>query len=353
DVDPPVVTINGVRQGSELRVSVNATDAGSGVKRIFYSLDETHYQLYTGPLTVDPNQTSIIRAFADDNLANRSSVIVFYPSLSNNPADNPQFFVRQHYFDFLNRTPDSSGLSFWANEITLCGTDQTCIEQKRINVSGAFYLSIEFQQTGYLVERIYKAAYGDSNGISTFNGTHQLAVPAVRFNELLTDSQSIGQNVVVGQNGWEALLESNKQAFLAAFVQRARFTGAYPGSLTPAAFVDLLFSNSGLVPSSSERQAAIDEFAGALTSADNAARAKALRRVAENATLVQQEYNRAFVLMQYFGYLRRNPNDAPDADYTGYDFWLTKLNHFDGNFVTAEMVKAFIVSSEYRQRFGP
>jgi hypothetical protein len=57
--------------------------------------------------------------------------------------------------------------------------------------------------------------------------------------------------------------------------------------------------------------------------------------------------------MQYFGYLRRNPNDAPDADFGGYNFWLGKLNEFNGNFVNAEMVKAFIVSSEYKQRFGP
>jgi len=60
--------------------------------------------------------------------------------------------------------------------------------------------------------------------------------------------------------------------------------------------------------------------------------------------------NRAFVLMQYFGYLRRNPNDPSDADYTGYEFWLTKLNQFNGNFINAEMVKAFISSDEYRLR---
>ena len=57
--------------------------------------------------------------------------------------------------------------------------------------------------------------------------------------------------------------------------------------------------------------------------------------------------------MQYFGYLRRNPSDAPDFDYTGYDFWLQKLDQFKGNFSNAEMVKAFISSEEYRRRFGP
>jgi hypothetical protein len=78
-----------------------------------------------------------------------------------------------------------------------------------------------------------------------------------------------------------------------------------------------------------------------------------LRAVAEDADPFKAESNRAFVLMQYFGYLRRNPNDPPDTDYTGFDFWLTKLNQFNGNFVNAEMVKAFIASSEYRNRFGP
>ncbi len=96
----------------------------------------------------------------------------------------------------------------------------------------------------------------------------------------------------------------------------------------------------------------MNEFGGATNTADIAARARALRRVAENSTLNIQEFNRAFVLMQYFGYLRRDPNSGPDTDYTGYDFWLTKLNQFNGNFVAAEMVKAFINSTEYRQRFG-
>src|SRR5437016_12302022 len=123
--------------------------------------------------------------------------------------------------------------------------------------------------------------------------------------------------------------------------------------MTPAQFVDTLFANAGLTPSATDRNATIGEFGSATNTADAAARARALRRVAENPTLVTNEFNRAFVLMQFFGYLRRNPNDLPDSDYTGYDFWLTKLNQFNGNFVNAEMVKAFINSTEYRQRFGP
>ena len=56
--------------------------------------------------------------------------------------------------------------------------------------------------------------------------------------------------------------------------------------------------------------------------------------------------------MQYFGYLRRNPNSGPDSDFSGYNFWLGKLNEFNGNFIQAEMVKAFLDASEYKRRFG-
>jgi hypothetical protein len=127
-----------------------------------------------------------------------------------------------------------------------------------------------------------------------------------------------------------------------------------PTSLTPEQFVDGLYANAGVAsPPAAERTAAINEFTGAGNTADTAARGRALRRVAENSTLNQQELNRAFVLMQYYGYLRRNPYDPPEAtlDYQGYNFWLGKLNQFNGNYVDAEMVKAFLVSGEYRQRF--
>ena len=98
---------------------------------------------------------------------------------------------------------------------------------------------------------------------------------------------------------------------------------------------------------------AINLFGGAPNSANPTARAQALRQVAEHPSLNTLESNRAFVLAEFFGYLRRNPNDAPDTDYTGYEFWLNKLNQFNGNFINAEMVKAFISSTEYRQRVGP
>jgi hypothetical protein len=269
-----------------------------------------------------------------------------------NPVDQTPFFVRQHYIDFLNREPDPAGFAFWTGEIDNCTPKPQCTEIKRINVSAAFFLSIEFQQTGYLVERLYKSSYGDAVGTSTIGGTHQLPVPIVQINEFLPDTQEIGRGFVVGAPGADLVLENNKQAFIGGFVQRSRFTTAYPTTLTPTQFVDALFTNTGVTPSASERTAAIDEFGGAGTSADAAARARALRRVAENGTFTLQETNKAFVLMEYFGYMRRSPNSAPDSDHSGYEFWLTKLNQFGGNFIDAEMVKAFIISGEYRVRFG-
>jgi len=167
------------------------------------------------------------------------------------------------------------------------------------------------------------------------------------------DTQKIGQGVVVLQPGWEIVLENNKQAFTLDFAQRSRFTSAFPTSLPPAQFVDALFANIHITPSAADRNKAIGEFGSATTTFDVAARARALRDVAENPILNQQEVNRVFVLAQYFDYLRRNANTTPDSDYTGYDFWLTKLNQFNGNYNQAEMVKAFITSTEYRQRFGP
>ena len=264
-------------------------------------------------------------------------------SLGPNPIDDAQTFVAQNYRDFLNREPDTSGLAFWSNQINSCGSDVSCVEAKRTSVSAAFYLSMEFQQSGYLVYRFYKAAYGNLPSVP---------VP-VRFSDFLPDDQAIGQSVVVNQSGWETVLENNKQMFATGFVQRPRFASAYPASLSPEVFVDALFANAGVTPTSIDRAAAITEFGSASTTSDSSARARALRRVAENSALIQKESNRAFVLTEYFGYLRRNPNDAPDTNFDGYDFWLNKLNQFKGDFVQAEMVKAFIDSSEYRRRFGP
>jgi hypothetical protein len=287
--------------------------------------------------TFSPTQRSFSQQGQNTNAA-------FNATLANaglNPLDTTVYFVRQQYVDFLGREPDEAGLNFWVNNIESCGANAQCREAKRIDTSAAFFLSIEFQETGYLVYRMYQSAYGDMAGSP---------VPLSR-NEFKPDTAAISSGVVVLKSGWQTELENNKQAFAAAFVQRARFASAYQTSLTPSEFVDKLFTTAGVTPSASDRSAAISEFGAAVTSADVAARGRALRRVAENGQLAQQEFNQAFVLMEYFGYLQRDANAGPDTDFTGYNFWLSKLNTFNGNFHNAEMVKAFLTSIEYRGRF--
>jgi len=261
-----------------------------------------------------------------------------------NPIDQVGFFVRQHYLDFLNREPDTDGFNFWTNQINSCGTDAQCIELKRINVSGAFFLSIEFQETGYLVYRVYKVAFGN---LTTPPGA---PVP-IMLSDFLRDTQKIGKGVVVNAPGADALLEANKVAYMLAFVQRPDFVSAFPPGMSPSDFVMQLNTRAGGVLSPAEQTNLINMFAG--STADLNKRAQVLRAVAEDTDLRNAEFNKAFVLMQYFGYLRRNPNEAPDTNFDGFNFWLGKLNTFNGNFINAEMVKAFLISGEYRQRFGP
>ncbi|HEX7957050.1 MAG TPA: Calx-beta domain-containing protein, partial [Pyrinomonadaceae bacterium] len=255
-----------------------------------------------------------------------------------NPIDSAQFFVRQHYLDFLNREPDASGLQFWTNDLNACGADAACLEARKVNVSAAFFLSIEFQETGYLIYRAYQAAYGRRV---------KSAVP-LTLRELLPDTQAIGRGVVVGAPGWAQRVEANQQAFFDDFVLRPQFLSAYPTTVTSSAFVDSLNANTGGSLSQSERDALISGLDSGTKS-----RAQALRSVCDDADFSAREKNRAFVLMQYYGYLRRNPDDAPEQnrDFSGYQFWLSKLEQFGGNFVRAEMVKAFLVSVEYRSRF--
>ena len=253
-----------------------------------------------------------------------------------NPIDRSDFFVRQHYLDFLSREPDAEGLAFWTNNIESCGANAQCREVKRIDTSAAFFLSIEFQETGFLAHRMHKAAFGNLPGTP---------VP-VRLSDFLRDTQALGRGVVVGVGDWRAQLEQNKRDFANAFVERAAFLSRYPTGQTPAQFVAALNANAGLALTPAEEA----DLAARLADGRET-RAGALRRVAEAENFRRAEFNRAFVLMEYFGYLRRDPDTAPDADFAGYNFWLGKLEEFGGDFRRAEMVKAFISSDEYRQRF--
>ena len=152
-----------------------------------------------------------------------------------------------------------------------------------------------------------------------------------RYREFVRDSQDVSRGVIVGNSGYEQVLEANTVDFINRFVARAEFISNYPTSLSSAEYVDKLVAQSAITITSAQR-----DFLVTGLNNGTETRATVLRRVAEFAPFVAAETNRAFVLMQYFGYL-----------------WLNKLNQFNGDYKGAEMVKAFITSSEYRVRFGP
>jgi len=170
----------------------------------------------------------------------------------------------------------------------------------------------------------------------------------------MRDTQAIQKGVVVGQGNWQQTLTANQQAFMNEFVMRPEFVGLYPTTDTPTQYVDKLYLHAAVPPGDpGERAAAIAEFGAATTAADPGARARALLRITQNPIFQARELPRGFVQMEYFGYLRRNPNDPPDNNFSGFDFWLNKLIQFNGDYLQAEMVKAFLTSLEYRKRFGP
>ena len=266
----------------------------------------------TGGATLGGQSSATLEILDDGDSANPTT----------NPIEDVSVFVNQHYHDFLNREGDPGGRAYWENEIRRCGNDAACIRSRRVGVSAAFFVEQEFQQTGYFIYRMYKASFGTRPEY-------------VRF---MTDRSRVSE----GSN-----LEATKQAYAEEFVQRPEFTAKYPTSMSRDAFVDALLQNvrqSSGVDMSNRRAELIAEY-NAGTSQTNS-RARVVRRLIEYQEYMQAEYNRAFVLAQYFLYLRRDPDES------GYNFWLNVLNNREPNNYRA-MVCAFLTSADYQQRFIP
>lgn len=264
------------------------------------------------------------------------------------PSNETRFFVRQQYYDFLSRHPDQEGWDHWTDNINLCNdparrpANQTvgqCIDRQRETTSAAFFISPEFQYTGYYVYRFYQGSLGRKP----------------TFSEFFADKQIVANGILVGEELSGTVIEQNKAAFANQFVQRQEFNAIY-GSLNDQQYVDKLFETTTIAASVADRADLVNKL-----NSSQLTRAQVLQKVVDGILVIaegqqqfqttygkafyEQEYNRAFVLMEYFGYLRRDP-DAP-----GYAHWLDKLN-FYGNYIDAEMVRSFIISPEYLYRFG-
>jgi len=278
--------------------------------------------------------------------------------------DDADFFAAQHYIDFLRRFPDAPGLVHWTGEITQCSDPANrfpgeslalCIERKRANTSAAFFLSPEFQNTGSFVLRVYWGTLGRLPSAQCPGVPAGLAGSCrPRYSDYLADMAQVAQGIVVNDALDPAVINANKHAFVDQFVNRPEFQAVY-GALSPTAFVNTLEATTHVTLSSTDRSALITEASTPAGKSSVVFKVVDGTQTIANGALVfqtpygqafyNQEFNTAFVFMEYISYLRRNPDQA------GYDHWLGKLNQF-GNWVDAQMVLAFILSPEYRSRFG-
>jgi glucose/arabinose dehydrogenase len=258
--------------------------------------------------TLDARSTKTI-TITDNDAANAPNPI--YETFTGN------FFVRQQYLDFLSREPDAAGQESWLRVLRDCSDVQSNPQCDRITVSASFFRSQEFQLKGYFVYLFYQVSLG--------------RLP--RYTEIIPDMAS-----VTGATAAEVF--AKRDAFAGNWLARPEFKTLYPDTLTPAEYVDKLLLTAGatLTGAVTRETLIADLRTGRKT------RAEVLRAIVEHPAVNAKEFNEAFVAMQYFGYLRRDP------DAQGYQNWLNYLNANPTDFRT--MVRGFLNSNEYLLRFG-
>jgi len=289
------------------------------------------------------------------NLTNAQTV-TYIPRTVVNPLDNANFFVSQHYRDFLSREPDPAGLSFWSDAITgnagnnpppCAAGDTNCVNTRRINVSDAFFVELEYQQTGSYVYRVYRAAFGNNQPFANTPADPNFPGENLKLPDYTVFAAD--RALVVGGSNLAQL-----QLDLAnAFVQRPAFLAKYPAGLSGDQFVDAILGtilNDIGVDLRSQRTALINLYnsGGRGTVLYRLADDNAVTNPINNRAFVDAEYNRAFVFTEYAGYLRRN------SDIGGFTFWLGQVNSGALRDINKQraMVCSFITSTEYQQRFS-
>ena len=227
------------------------------------------------------------------------------------------FFVQQQYIDFLGRMPDSTGFANWVATLSACpdggfgeNLNPNC---DRVHVSAGFYLSLEFQGRGYFAYRFYDAALGRRP----------------LYTEFIPDMQKVGG----AQSPEQEVISKNQ--YMNDFVQKPEFKAIYDG-LTNQGYVDKLEQTAGVTISNKA------DLVAALNGGTQT-RAQVLRTFVESTPVFNKFFNRGFVTMQYFGYLRRDP------DSIGFTNWVNTLDADPSNF--RHMIFGFIFSTEYLNRF--
>ena len=228
------------------------------------------------------------------------------------------FFVSQQYIDFLKRFPEPAGLQFYMDTLnpdTKCApTDTECRKVLRGIVAANFFRSPEFQDRGYFIYRFYPVAFGRKPDYAEF-------VPDLaKVSGFLSDAE----------------LEAAKVAFINEFMSRPAFVTKFNG-LNDTQYVDTLLSTAGVAPHQ------FRDFWIAALGNGTRTRATVLRDISETPEVYNKYFNQSFVVMQYFGYLRRDPDSL-------YLNWIT---HLDTTGDYRSMINGFMNSSEYRLRFGP
>jgi hypothetical protein len=266
-----------------------------------------------------------------------------------NPIDCPDFFIGQQYRDFLNRESEASGLHFYLDILNGCNpNDAECIRYTRGALAANFFRSPEFQAKGSYVMYLYMVTIGQ-RAVTAADLQDPSKVERPHYAEFIADMRAIS-----GPDDRNGPDPAMKAALTQEFVQRAEIVAKYPTSTYPTlvSFGNALATTAG-VTLSSETQNLI---------ATATTRAQVLQIIAESAEVNAAFYQPAFVTMEYFGYLRREPENCHDPanwfgtgdpNACGYIFHNHRFHLSDNaDLIQNFIVRGFIESAEYRGRFG-
>ena len=320
-VTSPFMNINPTSFARENPANYGITDPSYGIVSFTFTVvDTAKWGDYTLRLRSDAGELAYLSGALD--------IDPYTNFVEANPLQNNGFFVRQQYLDFLFREPDPNGFNSWLVVLARCDASYSP-DCDRVTVSASFFRSQEFQLKGYFVYRFYKLLLG--------------RLPT--YAEIIPDMIS-----VTGATSSEVF--QRRAAYANNWVQRPAFVSAY-GALNNNDFVNALMNRYNLQtvntldPNNPDTGAKVvlsrADMIGRLNSG-TLTRAQVVRAIVESDELFNAEFNPAFVAMQYFGYLKRDP------DAGGYNAWLNYLNANPTDFRT--MVHGFVNSSEYRSRFG-